>query len=235
MRKYIWLANALFGLVLCFGIMIIWLTFISPNDGRAPTIDMTTHQNLRVLAVALNHYHDDFGCYPPTWVSDENRRPLYSWRVLLLPYLDNKLVYEQFHLDEPWDSPHNKKLSKTYFPMFQNRRNKLGSATTNYVAIVGGIGPWRGSESVSKSDFASMPASTIWLAEQNVKQINWAEPRDLNMTKMPLRINDRSGDGISGISDGGANVLLIDGKVIFLTDEMSEKQLANMLGVELDK
>jgi hypothetical protein len=35
-----------------------------------------------------------------------------SWRVKLLPYLEQDHLYRQFKLNEPWDSPHNQALLK---------------------------------------------------------------------------------------------------------------------------
>ena len=44
------------------------------------------------IIVALHNYHDEHGSFPPAYVSDESGRPLYSWRVLILPYLDDPLA-----------------------------------------------------------------------------------------------------------------------------------------------
>jgi len=33
-----------------------------------------------------------------------------SWRVAILPYIEQAALYREFHLDEPWDGEHNKKL-----------------------------------------------------------------------------------------------------------------------------
>ena len=56
----------------------------------------------------MHNYADDHhGRLPPAVVYGEDDEPLYSWRVLVLPYIEQNALYEQFHLDEPWDSPHN--------------------------------------------------------------------------------------------------------------------------------
>jgi hypothetical protein len=55
-------------------------------------------------------YSDRTGGGPPTDILDARGKPLLSWRVRLLPYLEHELLYERFRLDEPWDSPHNKAL-----------------------------------------------------------------------------------------------------------------------------
>src|SRR5215470_13169211 len=57
--------------------------------------------------MALLCYQDEHGRLPPAVVYGPDGTPLYSWRVLILPYIEENRLYEQFHLDEPWDSPHN--------------------------------------------------------------------------------------------------------------------------------
>jgi hypothetical protein len=77
-----------------------------------------SENNLRQITLAFHNYNDVNGRLPPAVVYDKTGKPLYSWRVLLLPYLEQDPIYKQFHFDEPWDSPHNRTFSdmviKTY-------------------------------------------------------------------------------------------------------------------------
>jgi hypothetical protein len=66
--------------------------------------------HLKQMALAMHNFNDATGQLPPAVVYDRDGRPLYSWRVLLLPYVEENQLYNEFHLDEPWDSPHNKPL-----------------------------------------------------------------------------------------------------------------------------
>ena len=59
------------------------------------------------MVLALHNYHDTHGLYPPAVVYGDDDKPLYSWRVLILPFVEQDALYKEFHLDEPWDSPHN--------------------------------------------------------------------------------------------------------------------------------
>ena len=70
-------------------------------------------QNLNKIALALEGYQTKYKVYPPPVVFDRQGQPLHSWRVLILPYLDkeDEKLYSEFKLDEPWDSPHNSKLT----------------------------------------------------------------------------------------------------------------------------
>ncbi|MBQ9371267.1 MAG: DUF1559 domain-containing protein [Thermoguttaceae bacterium] len=68
------------------------------------------HARLLVVAQALWAYYEANGTFPPTFSVDANGTPLHSWRVLILPYLgeEEKALYDQIRLDEPWNSEHNK-------------------------------------------------------------------------------------------------------------------------------
>jgi hypothetical protein len=79
---------------------------------REAQVRAATSNNLRQLGIALHNYHDANGTFPAFGSFDKQNRPLLSWRVHVLPYLgdDELKLYKEFHLDEPWDSDHNKKL-----------------------------------------------------------------------------------------------------------------------------
>ena len=65
---------------------------------------------LSALGSGVKAYRDKHRTMPPAYLADKHGKPLLSWRVALLPYLGRQDLYTQFHLDEPWDGPHNRKL-----------------------------------------------------------------------------------------------------------------------------
>jgi RNA polymerase sigma factor (sigma-70 family) len=81
---------------------------------------MLSGSNLKQIGIALHNYHNDYDTLPAPAIYGKNGKPLLSWRVTLLPYIEQDNLYQQFNLDEPWDSEHNKKLlakmPKTYVP-----------------------------------------------------------------------------------------------------------------------
>jgi Protein of unknown function (DUF1559) len=104
--------------------------------------------SLRQIAIATENYHDTFDHLPADIMSAEGT-PLLSWRVALLPFLEQANLYEEFRLDEPWDSEHNKKLLEkmprvyrtwrdlggppyvTQLPNFDRSRHSLRTATSH--------------------------------------------------------------------------------------------------------
>src|SRR5688500_17026762 len=48
------------------------------------------------LELALHNYHDTYGSFPPAVIDGPDRRPWHSWRVLILPLLEEKLIYDRY-------------------------------------------------------------------------------------------------------------------------------------------
>ncbi len=67
------------------------------------------------MAIAIHNYTNDFKYLPPVANLSADNKPLLSWRVHLLPYLDEEELYKKFHLDEAWDSLHH----LTFVPLLQ--------------------------------------------------------------------------------------------------------------------
>jgi len=105
-------------------------------------------KNLNTIVLGLQNYADkNKGRMPPPAVIDKNGKRLLSWRVLILPYIEHKDLYEQFHLDEPWDSEHNKKLLAKMPAVFaSNPPGGKKSHETYYQALVGSGGSEGGRE-----------------------------------------------------------------------------------------
>jgi hypothetical protein len=99
------------GLVCLVPAILIGLLVPAVQKVREAAARIQDANNLKQLSLAVINYSDAHnGQMPPALVYDKDGKPLYSWRVVILPYLEEDALYQQFHLDEPWDSPHNKPL-----------------------------------------------------------------------------------------------------------------------------
>lgn len=92
--------------------------------------------NLKRIMVAIHAYHDEKG-HAPNNVADKDGNPILSWRVRLLPYLDQEALYKQFTLDEPWDGENNKKLLGQMPDAFRVGFEGKGEAKTHYQGFAG--------------------------------------------------------------------------------------------------
>jgi len=134
---------------------------------------------LRVLGSAMRMYHEHNGCLPPAVITDKAGRPLYSWRVALLPYVEADVVYREFKLDESWDSPHNAPLLAKMPRCFSvGGGGSSPPYATHYQVFVGpGTAFERGG--LTWNDFPDGLANTILIVEA-AEPVPWTKPADLN-------------------------------------------------------
>jgi hypothetical protein len=75
--------------------------------------------NLKQIMLALHSFQDVYKRLPPAALCDpQTGKPVLSWRVALLPYLEQAPLYQQFKLNEPWDGPNNRKLLEMIPPIY---------------------------------------------------------------------------------------------------------------------
>ena len=111
---------------------------VAGDANQLPVQRAATVNNLKNLAIALLNYQSASKKFPTRATFNADGKPLLSWRVLVLPFLgqEEEKLFEEFHLDEPWDSDHNRKLIARMPAVFKNPRiDKPGM--TNYLAVVG--------------------------------------------------------------------------------------------------
>jgi prepilin-type processing-associated H-X9-DG protein len=193
--------------------------------------------NLKAIAIALHTYHDDYQSLPPAYVCDENGKPMHSWRVLLLPYLEEQELYKRYDLNEPWDGPNNILLAPAITAVYQcPEESHQGGATVNYLAVLGPGTVWPGEKSLSFRSITDGMSSTIMVVEVASSGIQGSEPRDLDYSKLAMQINPQGGGGISSLHGktsrheaSGAQVVFADGSVHFLSSDLKPTTLKLLL------
>jgi prepilin-type processing-associated H-X9-DG protein len=171
--------------------------------------------NLKQIGLAMHNYVSTNGKLPASAIVDKQGKPLLSWRVAILPYIEYGTLYNKFKLDEPWDSPHNRELIK-YMPntySCPSRTDVPGSGTTTYRAFSG-----RGAilDPTRPTAFAEVTdgLSTTLLVVESSDAVTWTKPDDL-----PFDIERAQPQGLLGAGSkhsGGFNVLMGDGSVRFI-------------------
>jgi prepilin-type processing-associated H-X9-DG protein len=185
---------------------------------------------LQQLALALRGYHTTHGCFPPPYIAGKDGRPMHSWRVLILPQLGRMDLYRAYHFDEPWDGPNNRLLAATHVRDYECPSAANGSASTNYLAVVGPGSVWREGRSTKLGEITDGPANTILVVEVASSGVHWMEPRDLDMLPLAPGINP-AGQGISSRHTDGANVVMADGSVRFLPDGLIPAEVNALLTI----
>ncbi|MBM4090163.1 MAG: DUF1559 domain-containing protein, partial [Planctomycetes bacterium] len=100
--------------------ILVALLLPAVQSAREAARRTSSSNNLKQIALAMHNYHDVYKKFPPRASLDANGKPLLSWRVHILPFVEEVALYEQFKLDEPWDSPHNSQLIDKMPRVYQN-------------------------------------------------------------------------------------------------------------------
>lgn len=146
---------------------------------------MNSSNKLKQIGLALHNYHDLYGVFPPAYVEDEAGKPLYSWRVLILPFLEEDALYQQFDLTQTWDSDANVALVGEMPDVFASpyayERAPLGE--TSYLALVDlpkGRTVLRAGESRTLAEIPDGVSGTAMVASRPDCFVIWTEPVDVD-------------------------------------------------------
>jgi Protein of unknown function (DUF1559) len=173
------------------------------------------------VSLALLDYESAHGHLPPAVVYGYDGQPLYSWRVLVLPYIEQDALYKQFHLDEPWDSPHNiallEKMPHTYEAP-GSKKSKVPPYHTVCHVFVGKGTAFEGREGLRSHDFPNGTSNTLLVIEAG-EPVPWTKPADLvydpdgPLPELPLLFRD------------GFRMAFADGSTRWVKKEISEATL----------
>lgn len=160
-------------------------------------VQARSRDNLKNIGLAIQNYHDTYGHLPPAAIRGKDGTPLLSWRVAILPFLGYEGFYEQFHLDEPWDSPHNLELMRTIPALYRAPGPNRGQEWETFYQVFVGPG------SVFERDGLSSPRdipdgrSFTILVVEAARPVPWTKPEDLIFDDGSLR------DRVGGVFQGG--------------------------------
>jgi hypothetical protein len=183
--------------------------------GRAQSMN-----NVKQIALAMHNYHDVFKAFP-AHANYANKKPLLSWRVHILPFIEQDGLYRQFKLDEPWDSPHNKALIKQMPETYRSPLAKnLPAGKTTYLTPVGPNMIFGSPEGMSMLKITDGTSNTILTVEADeAKAVFWTQPEDLKVDQQnPLA-------GLTSQERKGFIVGFADGSVRFVSNSIDPQVL----------
>jgi len=169
------------GIVIGLGVAVLMLA-PSVGGGRIPRQMSTRTQcqfNLRILTLGFMLYHETYGHFPPQYTVDEAGGPLHSWRVLILPFIDENELYESIDLTKPWDDPANRHAHDKCPKILRCPAARLKPGFTNYLGNAwdqGALVPQTGRTIL---DFKDGLSNSILLFEVRPDQaVPWMSPQD---------------------------------------------------------
>jgi hypothetical protein len=160
-------------------------SIVGPMRESAAQAECTNNE--KQIALAIHNYIGSHkGLFPPAYSTSRDGKPLLSWRVLILPYLEQEALFKQFHLDEPWDSPHNRTLIARMPGVYRcplESREAAGDGKTRYLAPRGGDTVFRGADPIALKDITDGTSNTIILVDAgDERAVPWTKPDDGDIT-----------------------------------------------------
>ena len=192
--------------------------------------------NLYQIGLGFHAYSDAYSTFPPAQLG----RTASSWRIALLPYIDERTVAGMYDLTQTWDSaanvPLQRKQVRSYScPGRPMSFDSAGRFFTSYVVPTGEETIFSSQQGTPYSAIKDGTSNTLLIVEACGTEIVWTKPQDVELSSYELSVNgpgSRNGQSDSLISSwhkGGAQVLLADGSAHFLSDAIDPKILRSLL------
>ncbi|MCE9525627.1 MAG: DUF1559 domain-containing protein [Planctomycetales bacterium] len=189
-----------------------------------------SRNSLRQLMLAMHNHHDTHRRLPAAYSRKEDGTKLLSWRVHLLPFLGEAALHSQFHLDEPWDSEHNKALIAKIPTVFVSPSLGDDAAKKGLTVFVAPIAPktiFEGSEAIPFSKIRDGLSNTLGFLEADSEHaVVWTKPEDLSVDwKEPLK-----GLKLRKVETGSVFLTVFcDGKIQAISNKIEPAVLRRLL------
>jgi len=183
------------------------IAFPAVTSTRASARKALSMNNLKQIALAMMMHESSKRSFPAAYSVDEDGEPLLSWRVHILPFIGEQELYKQFNLDEPWNSPQNRKLMARMPRLYESPEALEGpGGMTPYVTIRGDDTAFPGSKAIRPRDIRDGMSRTILVVEA-AEQVPWTAPVDYEYDE------DDPAEGLNNPNRGGFLAAICDGSV----------------------
>ena len=216
------------GVVLLIGFVTV--AFLLPVNRSSRPAAYRSHckNNLKQIALALHNYHDEYHAFPPAYTVDADGKPLHSWRTLILPYLEQKALYDKIDLTKPWDDPANAEVFKVIIAAYSCPSEPGPTTHTTYLAVVTSNSCLRPGESARMSDIKDGTSNTLMVTEVDSEHaVHWMAPTDADESLF-LAISSTSKLAHSG----GVQAAFADGTVRFLNASLSAEIRRALISID---
>jgi len=217
-------------LLTALGIIAALLALILPaiQSPRGPSHRNECQNNLKIIALALHNYAANHqGNFPPAYTVDSEGNPLHSWRTLLLPYADQRALYDQIDFSKPWNDPVNAEAFKSYVRVYSCPSADHYTNLTTYLAIVSPNSFFRAAELRNFDEVTDNPGDTLMLIDMSKdRAVPWMSPLDTDEQSV-LDLGSKRKTS----HPGGTNVAWVDGSVGFLDTSTSASERRAMISI----
>ena len=225
----------------------VLIALLLPAVQQAREAARRTHSknNLRQLGLAMHNYHDSYlhlpiGTEPDTKLKPEKRL---SFLYAIMPFMEQQALHDVIEANRKlaWDDPAIAEFTSATIATFVNPGLENGNAgITHYVGMAGvgedaaeleighpRAGMFGHDRKTRFRDVIDGLSNTIMMTETFEAEIPWAAGSETirSLTQEPY-INGP--DGIGGPSPGGCNILLGDGSVMFLSENIDPEVMRRL-------
>jgi prepilin-type processing-associated H-X9-DG protein len=201
------------------------------QQARGAARRVQSANNLKQLALAALNFESAYRRFPAAYSQSEEGRPLLSWRVHILPFIEEDRLYQQFKLDEPWDSPHNLALLEQMPAIYRSPQSQAEPGHTVYLGVRGQNAAF-GNPQRSGRDSAATGGRLSAIVDGTSNTILAVEVADALAVPWTQPDGEIDGENFEagqfyGQFPGGTNAAFCDGSVRFLPflDQESWKAL----------
>jgi hypothetical protein len=207
-----------------------WPAFQAFSFARQKAQLSVSRAKLKQIGLALHNYHDKYDCFPPAYTLGPDGTPWHSWRVLLLPFLDEQALYDRYRFDEPWDGPHNRELQalrpEAYASLLQ--QSPLKTVTT-ILGVVSRRTMWPAHFSVKISDVTDGTSNTVQLLQNVSSDVVWSEPREMSEKDALALLRPKEPNPQSQPATPSIPILLCDGSVRLISRQINRDLFVSLL------
>ncbi|WP_254512832.1 DUF1559 family PulG-like putative transporter [Anatilimnocola floriformis] len=210
--------------VFLLGVTVSYL-WVQPYLKMSKSVD-----HLKRIILFVHNHEDKYHALPNGYPAGAKHR--FSWRVQLLPFMgaQGKSLFDRFHFDEPWDSPHNLKVAKQMPDIYRTPFAPEDSIHTSFVAIADPQGAFPEPETpehrLSFNSIVDGTGQTVGIVHCEGTGIVWTEPRDINIDEfVQLAKTGRLNPPSKGYAPMVVRVAMMDGSVAPVLRDVSEETL----------
>ncbi len=213
-------------------IIAILIALISPAKRTAREAARRTQciNRLKNIGLALHNYANEYGAFPPAYSVDADGKPLHSWRTLILPYLDQRPLYERIDLTKAWDDPANAEAYATELSVYQCPSAELDPQQTVYLAVTAPGGFFREDVPRKLTDVTDDPHETLMVIEAPSKHaVHWMAPYDADARVVLSLTNDAE------LHHPGITIAaFVDGTVSAIVATLPESEFRRLMSIAGD-
>lgn len=200
-------------------LVLVGLFLPAVQSVRQETRNLQNCNNLRMVSMAMQEYSIVNRQLPAAYTVNEDGQRLHSWRVAILPFIDEEELYKSIRLDEPWDSEWNKKFHDMCPSVFRNPLVELAPGETTYAVVVGENTAFPGSEGIDLETIKDGASNTGMITERS--PVCWMDPNSDIPFEEAIKGVNNSPNGIRSHFKGRFTVVTCDGAVYRLNDSAS--------------